>query len=77
VNPIGKTEIFWARMFYDRTGLVYFSNHFQDPNTNKLIPFGDFLKRIGDKKQSLFNLTSKVLDELVPLDYWEVTDRMN
>ena len=75
-NKIGKSEFFRLMMFYQRNGFVSFSRNVEGITSNKLLDLEEFYSIIVEK-QRLFNLTSRVLDELVPDDLWDVLDRQN
>lgn len=75
-NKIGKSEFFRLMMFYQRNGFVSFSKNVEGITSNKLLDLEEFYSIIVEK-QKLFNLTSRVLDELVPDDLWDVLDRQN
>ena len=75
-NKIGKSEFFRLMMFYQRNGFVSFSRIVERVDSNQLLDIEEFYSII-DEKEKLFDLTSRVLDELIPDDLWDVLDRQN
>jgi len=55
---------------------VSFSKIVERVDSNQLLDIEEFYSII-DEKEKLFDLTSRVLDELIPDDLWDVLDRQS
>jgi len=81
-NRIGKSEEFSLAMFYQRDTSVSFSNRVSEFSSRpgfkryKEIKLSEFFDKIGGTEK-IYKLTSNIIDDLVPDDFWEVHDKQN
>lgn len=80
-NRIGKSEEFTLAMFYQRDTTVWFSNSVSQFSSKPVfkhqeIKLDEFFNKIGGTEK-FFKLSSKIIDDLVPEDFWEVHDKQN
>lgn len=77
-NKIGKTEEYSLAMFYERDTTVSFSKEVLRWQIQKFenIEISEFFERIGGTER-FYKLSSEIIDDLVPEDFWEVHDKQN